>query len=354
MNPAYERAADERVNLTKSIPFFLMHAAPLAALWTGARMIDWVVCFALYFARMFFITAGFHRYFSHRSYKLGRGMQLLMAIGGTMAAQKGPLWWASHHRHHHKYSDQPEDIHSPLRGLWWSHVGWILCNRYQDTDMERIKDFAKYPELRWLNRFYLVPPTALALVCFWAGGWSMLVIGFFLSTVLTYHCTFFINSLTHLFGRRRYVTTDTSRNSFILAILTLGEGWHNNHHYYQSSVNQGFYWWEVDISYYIVKMLSWVGLAEGLRGVPDHVRDGNKLKDGHLDVGMFDAHWAKAMASLTSARRQTGQYASTRLIALEDARRKALEDLRKTTRDAAEKIAAMPIEVTGDSIPPVA
>jgi len=348
----YARPDDERIN-AKSLMFFLAHLVPFAALWTGATLTDWLVCFALYFWRMFFITAGYHRYFSHRSYKLGRFMQFVMAFGGATAGQKGPLWWAAHHRHHHKYSDQTDDIHSPLRGLWWSHVGWILCNRYQDTDMERIKDFAKFPELRWLNKHYLVPPTMLAIATFLAGGWSMLVIGFFLSTVLVYHCTFFINSLTHLFGRRRYVTTDTSRNSFILAMLTLGEGWHNNHHYYQSSVNQGFYWWEIDISYYIVKMLSWVGLAHDLRGVPDHVRDANKLQDGHLDVGMFAAHWARAMGSLTNARRQTGEFATARLSALEEARRKALDELRESTRVTADKIAAMPIK-TSDSIPPAA
>jgi len=321
MRPVDERAPDERANY-KAIPFGLVHLAPFAAIWTGATSFDWIVCFSLYFARMFFITAGYHRYFSHRSYKLGRGMQFLMAVGGTTAMQRGPLWWAAHHRHHHKYSDQPEDVHSPLRGLWWSHVGWVLCDRYADTDMERVKDVAKYPELRWLNDYHLVPPTVLAIGCYLLGGLGTLFVGFFLSTVLVYHCTFFINSLAHVFGRRRYVTTDTSRNSFILALLTLGEGWHNNHHYYQSSVKQGFYWWEIDVSYCIVKMLSWVGLASDLRGVPDHVRSANKLQDGHVDVGILPAKWAA--------------------------------ELRQSSRAAAERIAASPIEVAGDSIPPVA
>lgn len=289
MSVAYVRAPDERVDWVHNIPFLLVHAAPLLVFVTGVTRFDLILCFGLYFLRMFFITAGYHRYFAHRAYKLGRVMQFIMAVGGATAAQKGPLWWAAHHRHHHKYSDTPEDIHSPLKGFWWSHVGWIMCRKYRGTDLEAIKDFARYPELRWLNRYYMVAPALLAVGCLLAGGSSALVIGFFLSTVLTYHCTFFINSLTHLFGRRRYVTTDTSRNSFILALLTLGEGWHNNHHYYQSTANQGFFWWELDISYYLLRVLALLGLARDLRTPPQHVLDANRIRDGHADVGMLRA-----------------------------------------------------------------
>ncbi len=267
------RPDDERLHYGRSIPFLLMHLAPLGMLWTGVTAADLALCAALYFLRMFFITAGYHRYFAHRSYKLGRVMQFIMAFGGTMAAQKGVLWWASHHRHHHKHSDQPDDIHSPKKGFWWSHMMWTLCSKYDDTDYDRIKDFSKYPELVWLNEHWLVPPTLLAIACFVFGGASGLFVGFFLSTALLYHGTFTINSLAHVFGRRRYKTTDTSRNSMLLALITLGEGWHNNHHYYQSSVNQGFYWWEVDVSYYVVKMLSWVGLARDLRKPPQRILD---------------------------------------------------------------------------------
>jgi stearoyl-CoA desaturase (delta-9 desaturase) len=271
---------------------------PFLAVFTGVTRFDVVLCIGLYLARMFFITAGYHRYFSHRAYKMGRAMQFLMAVGGTMAAQKGPLWWAAHHRHHHKYSDTLEDIHSPLKGFWWSHVGWIMCNKYRATDLNAIKDFSKYPELRWLNRNHLVPPIMLGVACFLAGGWSALVVGFFLSTVLTYHGTFFINSLTHLFGRRRYVTTDTSRNSLLLALVTLGEGWHNNHHYYQSTANQGFFWWEVDVSYYVLRFLSLLGLVHDLRTPPKHVLDANRIRDGHVDIGMQKAGHVSAMAAL--------------------------------------------------------
>lgn len=297
MTTAYVRADDERVDWFHNIPFLIVHAAPLLVFVTGVTRFDVVLCMALYLARMFFITAGYHRYFSHRAYKLGRVMQFVMAFGGATAAQKGPLWWSAHHRHHHKYSDTQEDIHSPLKGFWWSHMGWIMCRKYRATDLHAIKDFAKYPELIWLNKYYLVPPTLLAIACFLLGGWSALIVGFFLSTVMTYHCTFFINSLTHLFGRRRYVTTDTSRNSFILAVLTLGEGWHNNHHYYQSTANQGFFWWEIDVSYYVLRVLALVGLARDLRTPPQHVLDANRIDDGHPDIGMQRAAELAARAS---------------------------------------------------------
>lgn len=283
-----------RPDLVKSLPFFAIHLIPFALLWTGARPIDWAVCVGLYVARMFFITGVYHRYFAHRAYKMGRVMQFLMAFGGATAAQKGPLWWAAHHRGHHKHSDQLTDVHSPKDGFLWSHLGWIISTQYDETEWDRIKDFAKYPELRLLNQFHLVPPILLGLATFLIGGWSMLICGFFLSTVLLYHGTFSINSLAHVIGRRRYITTDTSKNSFILALITLGEGWHNNHHYYQSTANQGFFWWEIDISYYILKALSWVGLTRDLRKPPKHILDSNRIGERE-DIGMLpDAVLSKA------------------------------------------------------------
>jgi stearoyl-CoA desaturase (delta-9 desaturase) len=282
---AYERPLDERVNLAKNIPYLAIHLVPLAALLTGFTQRDVILCIALYCVRMFFITGVYHRYFAHRSYKMGRAMQFLMAVGGTTAVQKGPLWWAGHHRHHHKYSDRLEDAHSPMKGFFWSHMGWIMCDKFQETPIDSIKDFAKFGELRWLDRYHWVPPTLLGVLVFAWGGWSALIVGFFLSTVICWHCTYCINSLTHLFGRRRYATTDTSRNSFILSLLTFGEGWHNNHHHYQSSANQGFFWWEIDISYYILKALSWVRLMSDLRVPPARVLAANRIHDGHADLG---------------------------------------------------------------------
>src|SRR5204862_1177418 len=191
-------------------------------------------------------------------------------------------------RAHHKNSDTERDIHSPKRGFWWSHVGWILCDKYNKTDSDAIKDFSKYPELVWLDKHDWVAPWALGFLSYYIAGWSGLIIGFFLSTVLLWHGTFTINSLAHVWGRRRYVTRDTSRNNFPLALITLGEGWHNNHHYYQSSTNQGFFWWEIDISYYVIRILSWVGLTWDLRKPPQHVLDGNRPRD-HADSGMRPA-----------------------------------------------------------------
>jgi stearoyl-CoA desaturase (Delta-9 desaturase) len=273
-------------NWVKSIPFFLMHLAPLGMVWFPPTALDLAVCFGLYVVRMFFITGVYHRYFSHRSYTMGRVMQFLMAFGGTACAQKGPLWWASHHRMHHKFSDGERDVHSPKDGGLWSHVGWILSSAYDETEWKWIKDFAQFPELVWLNTHFYIAPTLLGIGVYLWGGWSMLFCGFFLSTVLLYHGTFSINSLMHVFGRRRYATTDTSRNSLLLALVTLGEGWHNNHHYYQSSTNQGFYWWEIDISYYTLRVLSWVGLVSGIRTPPPHVLNGNRVKDLGYDPGM--------------------------------------------------------------------
>jgi stearoyl-CoA desaturase (delta-9 desaturase) len=205
---------------------------------------------------------------------MGRVMQFLMALGGATAAQKGVLWWAGYHRHHHWHSDQPDDIHSPLKGFFWSHVGWILCPKYQRTPVELIRDFSKYPELRWLEKYNLAPPAALAVTIYALGGASALVVGFLLSTVVLFHGTFLVNSLTHVFGRRRYQTTDTSRNSLLIALVTGGEGWHNNHHYYETTANNGFFWWEIDTSYYVLRLLGWLGLVWDLRVPPDYVLEG--------------------------------------------------------------------------------
>jgi len=254
------------MNWVGSIPFFAVHAMCLAAFWTGAPLKHVLACIGLYYVRMFGVTAVYHRYFAHRAFKTGRVFQFILALLATTSAQKGILWWAAHHRHHHRESDTENDIHSPVRkGFWWSHVGWILCTKYDATRYESIRDFARYPELVWLNRLHLVPPVVLAVALYFIGGFSLLIWGFFISTTLLWHGTFTINSLSHVFGSRRYKTTDTSRNNLLLALITCGEGWHNNHHYYQNTANQGWFWWEVDFSFYVLKALSWVGLVWDLR-----------------------------------------------------------------------------------------
>jgi stearoyl-CoA desaturase (delta-9 desaturase) len=269
---SYTLAPDEKIDKLTSVPFFLIHLLALCAFFFPVKLSYVLTCVALYYVRMWGITAGYHRYFSHRAYKTNRAFQFVLAVVGCTAAQKGPLWWAAHHRHHHRYSDLPEDIHSPKRGFFWSHVGWILCPKYNETRFEAIKDFAKFPELRWLNQYYLVPPTILGVTVWLIGGWPLLFWGFFLSTVLLWHGTFTINSLSHVFGSRRYQTTDTSRNNWFLALLTCGEGWHNNHHYYQNTANQGWFWWEVDASYYVLKMLSWFRVVTDLRVPNERVK----------------------------------------------------------------------------------
>src|SRR5690349_75721 len=233
MEQAIARDSSERVNLRSSIPFFLLQLLPLLAFVTGVTTTALVLLAVTFFGRMFFITAGYHRYFAHRSYKLGRVAQFVMAFGGGTACQKGVLWWAGHHRRHHQFADTERDLHSPRKGFWWSHVGWILCDKYNETKTEEIKDFAQYPELRWLDSHNWVGPWALGVACFLIGGWSGLVLGFFTSTVLLWHSTFLVNSLAHVMGRRVYATEDTSKNSLIIALITGGEGWHNNHHRYQ-------------------------------------------------------------------------------------------------------------------------
>jgi stearoyl-CoA desaturase (delta-9 desaturase) len=196
-----------------------------------------------------------------------------------MSVQKGVLWWAANHRLHHRHSDQPLDIHSPLQhGFWWSHVGWILSGAHEKTEWNQIQDLAKYPELKWLNQYHLVPGISYAIALFICGGWGALVWGFFASTVLLWHGTFTINSLSHVFGSIRYQTTDTSRNNFWLSLITLGEGWHNNHHCYMSSTNQGFFWWELDGSYYALKILSWCGIVRDLRKPPLKLLEAKTLK----------------------------------------------------------------------------
>jgi len=252
--------------------FWAVHLACLLAFYTGVTWSAFAVCLALFWLRMFGITAGYHRYFSHRSYKTGRAFQFVLALLGTLSVQKGVLWWAGNHRVHHKFSDQEGDVHSPIqRGFWWSHAGWILAEDYEETLFDRIPDMAKYPELRWLNEHYLAPPVGLAVGLFLVGGLTWLVWGFFISTTVLWHSTFTINSLAHVFGSRRYETSDQSRNNIWLALLTMGEGWHNNHHRFMNSARQGFFWWEIDASYYVLVALSWLGVVWDLQQPPQRL-----------------------------------------------------------------------------------
>jgi len=279
------------INVIKQSVFWLVHLGCLAVIWTGISWVAALTCFFLYVIRMFAITGGYHRYFSHRSYKTSRFFQFILGFLGASSAQKGPIWWASHHRHHHQYSDTEEDIHPPrIYGIWWAHVGWVLSTQFINPRKELIKDFLKYPEIRFLDEYHVIAPVALAVGLYFFGEWlgapyhtsgmQMLVVGFCLSTTLLYHGTFLVNSAAHLIGTQRFKTGDDSRNSMLIAILTVGEGWHNNHHGYPGSERQGFYWWEIDISHYILTGLSWLGIVWDLRIPPKRIYEEAERNSG--------------------------------------------------------------------------
>jgi len=275
----------KQIDWVRILPFVGMHAACLGVFFVGSSWTALIAAAAFYAVRMFAITAFYHRYFSHRAFETSRATQFLFALIGASAVQRGPLWWASHHRAHHRRSDRDGDAHSPaLDGFWWSHVGWIVAHENFRTRRELVPDLMKFPELRFLDRFNTLVPLALIPLFFglgralevWApelgtSGMQMLVWGFFVSTVALYHLTFTINSLAHRFGSRRYETRDNSRNSLLLSLVTFGEGWHNNHHYYSASARQGFRWWELDLSYYGLRAMAALGLVWSLRPVPQRV-----------------------------------------------------------------------------------
>ncbi len=263
---------DDDIIYPSALPFIFVHLACFAAIWSGVSWQALALCAALYWLRMFGVVAGYHRYFSHRTFSTSRVFQFILGFLAQTTAQKSLLWWASKHRHHHQHSDTDQDVHSPLhRTFLYSHLGWIFARKHDQADLTKVADLARYPELMWLHRHELLPPTVLAGFCFWIAGWSGLVVGFFWSTVLLYHATFCINSLAHVRGTKRYVTGDGSRNNALLAFFTMGEGWHNNHHAYQSSARQGFRWWEIDLAYYILRALSWIGLVWDLKAPPEAV-----------------------------------------------------------------------------------
>jgi stearoyl-CoA desaturase (delta-9 desaturase) len=257
------------VDWARVIPFISVHLACFGVLWVGWSPAAVGLALGLYVVRMFAVTGFYHRYFSHRTFDTSRVAQFAFAVLGASSAQRGPLWWASHHRKHHRFADTADDVHSPKQhGFWWAHMGWITAPGNFPTDLKQVKDLTKYPELVFLDRFDILIPLLLATVLFLAGGWQFLIWGFFVSTVVLFHCTCFINSLAHVFGRRRYDTADESRNSLLLALITFGEGWHNNHHRFPGSVRQGFFWWEIDLTYYGLWVLERLRIIRNLHPVP--------------------------------------------------------------------------------------
>lgn len=284
--------ARDRVDLWRVLPFLALHAACALVLVVGWSWTAVGVAAALYAVRMFAITAFYHRFFSHRAFRTSRTLQFLFAVVGASAIQRGPLWWAAHHRAHHRHSDEPEDVHSPVqRSFFWSHMGWFLNRENFRTRKELVPDLMAFPELRFLDRFDVVVPLLLLGSLYGAGellraldpelgtsGAQLVVWGFCVSTVVLYHVTFSINSVAHRLGSRRFETSDESRNNWVLALLTFGEGWHNNHHRYQASVRQGFRWWEVDLSWYLLRLLASVGLVWELKPVPARILEAGRSR----------------------------------------------------------------------------
>jgi stearoyl-CoA desaturase (delta-9 desaturase) len=266
-----------------ALAFALVHLGCLGAIWTGVAWPALAVAAALYMVRMFAITAGYHRYFAHRAFRTSRAFQFVLAVLAQTSAQRGVLWWAAHHRHHHQFSDTDRDVHSPVRrGFFYAHVGWIFVPHNNDTDYAAVPDLMRFPELRWLDRHPYFPAFAMGFLVWLAMGWGGLVVGFFWSTVAVWHATFCINSLAHVAGRQRYVTGDQSRNNWALALVTFGEGWHNNHHAYQASARQGFRWWEYDFTYYALQALSWIRVVWDLRAPPAAVVRGEARLGRHV------------------------------------------------------------------------
>lgn len=282
-----EQDREDRIDWLRAAPFIAMHVACIGVIWVGVSPIALIVAAVLYAVRMFALTGFYHRYFAHRTFRTSRAVQLTFALIGASCVQRGPLWWAAHHRNHHRHADTTLDPHSPtVYGFLWSHVGWFLTPRGFRTELERVPDLAKYPELRWLDRYDTLIPVLLAVALYGLGvllhhlapqlgtsGGQLLIWGFFVSTVVLFHATVTINSLAHRYGTRRYDTRDDSRNNVWLALITFGEGWHNNHHFFPGSARQGFRWWEIDLTWYGLKLMAALGLVQELKPVPAWVID---------------------------------------------------------------------------------
>jgi stearoyl-CoA desaturase (delta-9 desaturase) len=264
-----------KVRLDVFIPYVLVHLGCLGVFWTGLTRTGILVCLVSYYVRQFALGVGYHRYFAHRSFKTSRAMQFVLALVGSLCLQRGPLWWAETHRHHHRFVDTPEDIHSPkYQGFWYAHAGWFMDQKNWRTNFSKVADLEKFPELVWLDdwRCHELLQILYAASLYFLFGWEGLVWGFMVSTVLLWHSTHWIQSISHKYGGyRRYPTRDDSRNHWLLGLLTLGE-FHHNHHCFPSSCRQGLAWWEVDFNYYILRAMSWLGLVWELRTPAEHTR----------------------------------------------------------------------------------
>lgn len=216
------------------------------------------------------ITLGFHRLLTHRSFATPKWLEYFLALCGTLACQGGPFDWVGIHRQHHLHSDQELDPHDSNKGFWWSHINWMFYNSPGLDEVPKfIKDIADDPVYQFLHKNMVFLQVCLGLFLLWLGGWSFVVWGVFVRLVFVWHCTWFVNSATHKFGYRTYESGDRSTNCWWVALLTYGEGWHNNHHAFQYSARHGLKWWEIDLTWMTIQLLQALGLATNVKLPPE-------------------------------------------------------------------------------------
>lgn len=212
------------------------------------------------------ITLGWHRLLTHRSFQTPKWLEYFFAFCGSLACEGGVIEWVGLHRNHHMHSDQEQDQHNSGRGFWWSHMGWMLFEVPAKAEVQRLtKDINSDPVYQFLDKYFFPIQVAFGLLLYALGGWPFVVWGIFVRLVLVYHCTWFVNSATHQFGYRTYESGDRSTNCWWVALLTYGEGWHNNHHAFPHSARHGMAWWEIDTTWMMIRLLQWLGLAEKVR-----------------------------------------------------------------------------------------
>jgi stearoyl-CoA desaturase (delta-9 desaturase) len=264
-NPASPYRLDN-VNWVTTIALLVLHIGAIASFF----YFDWksvIVAAVLYWTCVGWgIGMGYHRLLTHRSYRVPKPLEYFFAICGTLTLEGGPIFWVATHRLHHQRSDQPGDPHSPKDGPWWAHVGWIIFgeSKHNATEMmsKYAPDLGRDPFYRWLNTYHYVPLVIMGLVLLGFGGLSMFLWGICTRVVLGLHATWLVNSATHLWGKRRFRTRDDSRNNWWVALLTFGEGWHNNHHAHPASARHGLTALELDLTWLQIRLLEWLGIAK--------------------------------------------------------------------------------------------
>ncbi len=215
------------------------------------------------------ITLGFHRLVSHRSFQTPKWLEYCLVFCGTLACQGGPIEWIGLHRIHHKFSDTEPDPHDSNKGFWWSHMGWMLSQNPSSKEVPRFtQDIINDPVYQFFQKYFIPIQVVLGLILYSFGGWPFVIWAIFVRLVVVFHCTWFVNSATHKFGYQSYESEDNSKNCWWVALLTFGEGWHNNHHAYQYSARHGLRWWEIDLTWMTISLLQSLGLATSVKLAP--------------------------------------------------------------------------------------